>query len=99
MEDVDYFEWTRRQIMTTRDHTAARLREMGFTVLDSNANFIFITHPGKSGPELQQGLRDRGVLVRRFERPRIQDHLRVSIGTDEEMEAMCRAMEEILKGQ
>ena len=48
---------------------------------------------------LQQGLRDRGVLVRRFERPRIQDHLRVSIGTDEEMEAMCRAMEEILKGQ
>ena len=46
-----------------------------------------------------QEARDRGVLVRRFERPRIQDHLRVSIGTDEEMEAMCRAMEEILKGQ
>ena len=99
MEDVDYFEWTRRQIMTTRDHTAARLREMGFTVLDSNANFIFITHPGKSGPELQQGLRDRGVLVRRFDKPqRIRDYLRVSIGTDRDMAAFCAACQEILKG-
>ena len=99
MEDADYFEWTRRQIMTTRDHTAARLREMGFTVLDSNANFIFITHPGKSGPELQQGLRDRGVLVRRFDKPqRIRDYLRVSIGTDRDMAAFCAACQEILKG-
>ena len=76
-----------------------RLREMGFQVHDSSSNFLFIAHPDHSGRVLQQGLRDRGVLVRRFERPRIQDHLRVSIGTDEEMEAMCRAMEEILKGQ
>ena len=99
MEDADYFEWTRRQIMTTRDHTAARLREMGFTVLDSNANFIFITHPGKSGPELQQGLRDRGVLVRRFDKPqRIRDYLRVTIGTDRDMAAFCAACQEILKG-
>ena len=64
----------------------------------ANANFIFVSHPDKSGKELQQGLRDRGVLVRWFDRPRIRQFLRVSIGTDAEMDAMCAACEEILKG-
>lgn len=99
MQDTAYFEETRGKIMATRTWVTHRLREMGFQVHDSSSNFLFIAHPDHSGRVLQQGLRDRGVLVRRFERPRIQDHLRVSIGTDEEMEAMCRAMEEILKGQ
>ena len=99
MEDVDYFEWTRRQIMATRDHTAARLKELGFTVLDSNTNFLFLSHPAVSGPDLQQGLRDRDILVRRFNSPaRIRDYLRVSIGTDKDMAAFCAACEEILKG-
>ena len=99
VRDTAYFEETRGTIMATRTWVTHRLREMGFQVHDSSSNFLFIAHPDHSGRVLQQGLRDRGVLVRRFERPRIQDHLRVSIGTDEEMEAMCRAMEEILKGQ
>ena len=99
VRDTAYFEETRGKIMATRTWVTHRLREMGFQVHDSSSNFLFIAHPDHSGRVLQQGLRDRGVLVRRFERPRIQDHLRVSIGTDEEMEAMCRAMEEILKGQ
>ena len=99
VRDTTYFEETRGKIMATRTWVTHRLREMGFQVHDSSSNFLFIAHPDHSGRVLQQGLRDRGVLVRRFERPRIQDHLRVSIGTDEEMEAMCRAMEEILKGQ
>ena len=99
VQDTAYFEETRGKIMATRTWVTHRLREMGFQVHDSSSNFLFIAHPDHSGRVLQQGLRDRGVLVRRFERPRIQDHLRVSIGTDEEMEAMCRAMEEILKGQ
>ncbi len=97
VRDTAYFEQTRRKIMSTRQRTAERLRELGFLVHDSNANFIFITHPARSGRELQQGLRDRGVLVRRFDRPRIADYLRVSIGTDEEMDAMCAACAEILK--
>ena len=99
VRDTAYFEETRGKIMATRTWVTHRLREMGFQVHDSSSNFLFIAHPDHSWRVLQQGLRDRGVLVRRFERPRIQDHLRVSIGTDEEMEAMCRAMEEILKGQ
>lgn len=98
IRDVEYFEQTRTAIMKTREQTADRLRKLGFFVHESNANFIFITHPAKSGKELQQGLRDRGVLVRWFNKPRIDQYLRVSIGTDEEMEKMCAACEDILKG-
>ena len=98
IRDVEYFEESRRKVMATRERTTARLRELGFFVHDSNANFIFITHPAVGGKELQQGLRDRGVLVRWFDKPRIRDYLRVSIGTDQEMEAMCRACQDILKG-
>ena len=98
MRDVDYFELTRNKVIQTRERTVERLKELGFFVHDSSANFIFITHPDKSGEQLQQGLRDRGVLVRWFNKPRISQYLRVSIGTDEEMEAMCAACEEILKG-
>ncbi len=98
VRDQEYFDQTRNKIMVTRQNTTDRLRQLGFLVHDSNSNFIFVTHPDKSGRELQQGLRDRGVLVRRFDKPRIADYLRVSIGTDAEMEAMCAACEEILKG-
>ena len=98
IRDVDYFEQTRAAIVRTREETSERLRKMGFFVHDSNANFIFVTHPAKSGRELQQGLRDRGVLVRWFNKPRIDQYLRISIGTDEEMAKMCAACEEILKG-
>ena len=98
IRDVEYFEQTRTAIMKTREQTVERLRKLGFFVHDSNANFIFITHPEKTGKELQQGLRDRGVLVRWFNKPRIDQYLRVSIGTEEEMDKMCAACEAILKG-
>ena len=98
IRDAEYFEATRHSVMQTRQQTTHRLRELGFTVHDSNANFIFITHPEKSGRELQQELRDRGVLVRWFNKPRIDQYLRVSIGTDEDMKTMCDACEAILKG-
>lgn len=98
MEDVAYFDETRRQVMATRERTTEELRKLGFLVHDSNANFIFISHPDRSGRELQQALRDRGVLVRWFDRPRIRDYLRVSIGTDQEMAAMCAACQDYLKG-
>ncbi len=55
-------------------------------------------YPEKFGEQIFQGLRDRGILMRRFDKPRIEAYLRISIGTDEEMERMCAACEEILKG-
>ena len=98
VEDAPYFEETRAKVKATRERTVQTLREMGFFVHDSCANFIFITHPDRSGRELQQALRERGVLVRWFDKPRIRDYLRVSIGTDQEMDAMCQACRDILKG-
>ena len=98
VEDTVYFEETRRKIISTRQRITGALRAMGFTVHDSDANFVFASHPGVSGRELQQGLRDRGILVRRFDRPRIADYLRISIGTDDEMDALCGALKDILGG-
>ncbi len=98
MEDVPYFEKTRARIMATREATAKTLRSLGFTVHDSSSNFLFITHPAMEGHALQLALRERGILVRWFDRPRIRDWLRVTIGTDDEMEAFCAACKEILGG-
>ena len=98
MEDVEYFDMSRGGVMATRERTTAALREMGFLVHDSNANFIFISHHEKEAKDLQQALRDRGILVRWFDKPRIRSYLRVSIGTDAEMDAMCAACNDILKG-
>ena len=98
VRDKAYFDETRNKVMATREKTTRKLRELGFLVHDSNTNFIFAMHPEKSGKEIFQGLRDRGVLVRRFDKPRIEEYLRISIGTDEEMERMCAACQEILKG-
>lgn len=97
MRDVPYFNETCTKVIATRERTTQLLREMGFLVHDSNANFIFISHPEKSGEELQLALRERGILVRWFNKPRIREYLRVSIGTDQEMETMCAACKEILE--
>lgn len=95
LEARDYFETTRRAIMDTREKTWKRLRAMGFDVMPSKANFLFVRHPAFSGKALFDALREKGILVRRWDLPRIGDHLRVSIGTEEEMEALCQALEEI----
>ena len=98
VRDVEYFNEIRHKVMATRDKTTVRLRQLGFEVQDSDTNFIFARHPGKPGRELAQMLRERGILVRRFDSPRIEEYLRISIGTDEEMEQLCAICEEILKG-
>src|SRR5699024_653005 len=82
IQDEDYFEQTCRKVMATRERTAQRLREMGYTVLPSQANFLFVSHPDKPGKALVDGLRQRGVLVRWWSDPIIESWLRISIGTD-----------------
>ena len=93
--DEDYFAGNCRAIAATRDKTASRLRDMGFDLGDSLANFLFVRHPKVPGKALFDGLRERGILVRRWDLPRIRDHLRISIGTEEEMDALCRALGEL----
>lgn len=100
LEDRDYFEETTRKVVATRERTAARLQQLGFRVIDSAANFVFVSHPDRSAASLFQDLKHRGVLVRYFKQPRIDNFLRVSIGTDEEMDRFLREVEELLaKGE
>ncbi len=97
--DRAYFETTCRQVADTREKTWKRLRDMGFDVAPSKANFLFVRHGTIPGPALFDGLRARGILVRRWDLPRIQDHLRISIGTEAEMDALCQALGELTAGQ
>ncbi len=96
IEDQTYFEETTRKVITTRDRAKEELRQLGFDVIESKANFIFITHPQKSAQDLFSALKHRGILVRYFNQPRIDQYLRVSIGTDEEMDTFVLVLSEIL---
>ncbi len=93
--DEPYFQSIRRRVTDTRERTAQALKEIGFTVLPSQANFLFVRHPDRPGKALFDGLRERGVLVRRWDIPEIQDWLRISVGTDADMDALVRALNEL----
>ena len=86
MRDQAYFETTRQQIITTRDYTVLQLKALGFTVLPSAANFVFARPPQGNAEPIYLALKQKGVLVRYFNKPRIQEYLRITIGTDEEMQ-------------
>ncbi|MEQ1404582.1 histidinol-phosphate transaminase [Neorhizobium sp. Rsf11] len=93
VEDVDWFETCRQKIIATRERLTGELERLGFEVLPSQANFVFARHPDLPGVEVYAGLRAEGVLVRHWNKPRIADHLRISIGTDAE----CERLIEVLK--
>ena len=96
VRDEDYFQAIRRRVIKTREKTEKTLKEIGFTVLPSQANFLFCSYPARSGKALLDGLRERGVLVRWWNRPDIRDWLRISVGTDEEMDALVQALCEMV---
>jgi len=98
MQNQAYYQGITNKIIETRTWVTQVLRELGFLVHDSNTNFLFAAHPDYPGREIQRSLRDRGILVRRFDRPRISDYLRITIGTPEEMKTTCAALREIVKG-
>jgi len=94
--DKEYFHNTCRRIMESREWLAGKLPDLGFEVLPSRANFLFVRHPSRRGGELQHRLRQRGILVRHFPAPRIEDFLRISIGTPEECRTLVETLGEIL---
>ena len=98
LRDGAYLRATIMKISSTRDWAADRLKRMGFEVSDSAANFLFISHPEVPAKTLLDGLRERGILVRWWDKPRISNHLRVTVGTDQEMEALCQALMELVEG-
>lgn len=97
LEDTAYFEQTRQAIMRTREQLVTRLSALGFEVLPSAANFVFARHPERDAAELARQLRERAIIVRHFKQPRIEQFLRISIGTDAECAALVSALHEILK--
>lgn len=96
VSDRDYFDKTRNMVINTRERVKKELKDLGFEFADSKTNFIFAKHPKKSGKEIFANLRSRGIIVRRFDLPRIDEYLRISIGTDEEMDTLIKALKEII---
>lgn len=99
MEDKDYFVETVRKVITAREWTKKELARLGFGFGDSKANFIFASHPDVPAKELYTMLRGKGIYVRYFEKPRIDNYLRISIGTQEEMEALICVLENYLNSR
>ncbi|QMV44679.1 histidinol-phosphate transaminase [Cohnella cholangitidis] len=97
IKDQSYFEETNRKVIATRERTSEELKRLGFRVIESKANFVFISHERLPASEIFSTLKRRGILVRYFNKPRINEYLRVSIGTDEEMDALVSALTEIVQ--
>ena len=97
LNDTAYFDKTRAAIIETRAWTKQQLEARGFTCLDSRSNFLFASTERKNGAELYKKLKEKGVLVRHFDAPRIANWLRVTIGTPEEMQALLAALDKILE--
>ena len=95
LEDEEYFQDTVGKVIATRDRLTLRLEELGFDVLPSSANFLLVQHNVVSASELYGALREEGVLVRYFAGGRIDNYLRISIGTDAECDSLVEALTKI----
>ena len=94
--EQDYYTENCKKIMATRAYTKEKLEALGFTVLDSRSNFLFASKPGTDGGAIYRGLKERGVLVRHFDKDPIRDYNRITIGTPEQMDIFLNKLEELL---
>ncbi|MBT3206011.1 MAG: histidinol-phosphate transaminase [Gammaproteobacteria bacterium] len=97
IEDDSYFQQTCQKIVQTREQASEQLTRLGFKVLPSAANFIFACHESRSAQELYSELKKAGVLVRYFNKPRIDNYLRITIGTEQEMQKLIATLSKILQ--
>lgn len=93
LDDDAYFRTTVKKITDTRARAVERLTALGFSCLDSGANFLFVTHPRYDAGKLFAWLKEQGIYVRYFNSPRIDQYLRITIGLDEEMERLYHSLE------
>ncbi len=84
IKDEAWFQETRERIIANRETLVRGLSELGFEVLSSQANFVFARHRSRGGAGLAAELRQRGILVRHFQKPRIEDFLRITVGTEDQ---------------
>ncbi|MFY9329402.1 MAG: histidinol-phosphate transaminase [Georgfuchsia sp.] len=97
-EDRDYFAKTCAAVIATRETMVAELRSLGFEVLPSGANFVFARHPQHDAATLAAKLRERSIIVRHFKLPRIDQFLRITVGTDAQCAVLVQALREIVAG-
>ena len=96
LRDSTFMRANVERIVATRERLSTALRGLGFEVLPSEANFVFARRPrGERALKLYQALKDRGILVRYFDRPLLDDGLRITVGTDEEVDALLSALRAI----
>lgn len=96
LSDEAYFQETLSKIIATRERVKGELRALGFTMPDSKSNFLFISHPKAAARELFAMLREKNIYVRYFDKPRIDNMLRVTVGTDEEMDRLIACLKEYI---
>ena len=97
IRDRQYFEETCSKVIQTREWTKKELAALGFSFGDSKSNFIFATHEKVPAKQIFEALREKHIYVRYFAKPRIDNYLRISIGTPEEMEKLIGFLKEYLK--
>jgi len=99
LDDDEYFLSMKEKVIQTRESTAKRLESLGFNVLPSKSNFLFINHPDNFAADIFKWLKEEGILVRYFKQKGIDDYLRVSIGTKNEMAVFLDKIEKYLRGE
>ncbi|MBO4860932.1 MAG: histidinol-phosphate transaminase [Clostridia bacterium] len=99
LENDSYNMENCRTICENREYTIRELRESGFYVTDSKTNFVFAEHPNVSGKCIYEKLKESGILVRRFNTPRIEDYVRITVGTKEQMEILISEIRKITEAQ
>ena len=99
MDDEAYFAKTTAAVITTRERVRRALEQMGFSVLPSRSNFLFATKDGASMRELFLYLKQRHIYIRYFDLPRIDNYVRITIGTDAQMDAFLQGTEAFLRGE
>lgn len=95
-EDAGWLETTRARVMASRERLTAALAALGFEVVPSAANFVFATHPAHDAAAIAAKLREQEIFVRHFNAPRVNQHLRISVGTDAECETLVQALKGIV---
>ena len=95
--DVAYYVETSRKVAQTRDDFYNFLRDKGFYVLKSQTNFLFARHPSIPGDELYKRVKEHGYLIRHFNTPGIEEFVRITVGTAEQMSGLKNVFEEIIK--
>lgn len=97
LKDEGYFRDTVTRVIKTRNTAKEEFVKLGFNVLESKANFLFVSHSEKPAKEIYQYLKGRNIFVRHFDKPRIENWLRITVGTEAQMDMLVRALREVVE--